>query len=113
MDLTSLAYQPKPRGRSPHPRRHVTFAASEQKSAYPAYTRELDKDDDDKPLVRPERVIVPEDEDYNPLVQSPSRTELLKDKRESSAKCTIPTPLRRKRPPVWRDPSATLEEDVS
>ena len=34
--------------------------------------------------------------------------------RESAAERGIPTPLRsRKEPPVWRDPSATLEQDVS
>ena len=49
LDLTSLAFQPKSRERSPHPKRHVTFALSEQKSAYPAHTRELDEDDADKP----------------------------------------------------------------
>ena len=31
LDLTSLAYQPKSRERSPHPKRHVTFALSDQK----------------------------------------------------------------------------------
>ena len=38
----------------------------------------------------------------------------IKEKRESAAERSIPTPLRiRKGPPVWRDPSATLEQDVS
>ena len=34
-------------------------------------------------------------------------------KRESSAIRRVPTPLRRKGPPVWRGPSATLEQNVS
>ena len=49
LDLTSLAFQPKSRERSPQAKKHVTFALSEQKSAYPAHTRELDEDDADKP----------------------------------------------------------------
>ena len=32
LDLTSLAYQPKKRERSVHPKRHVTFAPAEQKT---------------------------------------------------------------------------------
>ena len=95
LDLTSLAYQPKSRARSVRPKKHVTFALSEQKTAYPAHTRELDEDEDDKPLV-----------------QLASREEPVK--RESAAERRVPTPLRnRKEPPVWRDPSATLEQDVS
>ena len=39
LDLTGLTYQPKSRERSAHPKRRVTFALSEQKSAYPAHTR--------------------------------------------------------------------------
>ena len=49
LDLTSLAYQPKSRERFAHPKRHVTFAPSELQLAYPAHTRELDEDEDDKP----------------------------------------------------------------
>ena len=112
LDLRSLAYQPKSSERSPLPKRHVTFALSEQKSANPAHAREIDEDDDDKPLVHPDRSIVSEDEDDEPLVRPSSRTELIKEKRESAAERGIPTPLRsRKGPPVWRDPSATLEQE--
>ena len=68
LDFTSLAYQPKLRERSAHPKRHVTFARSEQESVYPALTPELDEDDNDKPLFRPDRVTVSEDEDDEPLV---------------------------------------------
>ena len=50
---------------------------SEQKSACPAPARELDEDDDGKPLVRPNRSIVSEDEDDEPLVRPSSRTELI------------------------------------
>ena len=113
MDLTSLAYQPKSRERSTHPKRHVTSALSEQKSAYPAHTRELDEDEDDSPLVRPDRPTVSEDEDDQPLVQTASRKELVEEKRDSTAHRRVPTPVRRgKGPPVWRDPSTTLEHDV-
>ena len=63
LDLMSLAYQPKSRERSAPPTKHVTFALSQQKSAYPAHTQELDDDEDDIPLVRPDRCTVSEDED--------------------------------------------------
>ena len=96
LDWTSLAYQPKSRERSVRPTKHVTFALSEQKSAYPARTRELDEDEDDQPLVRPDRTAVSEIEDDKPLVQLASREEPLK-----------------KRTSGLGDPSATLEQDVS
>ena len=112
--MTSLAYQPKSSERSPHPERHETFALSEQQSANPAHTRELDEDDADKPLVCPDRSIVSEDEDDEPLIRPSTRTESIKEKRESAAERIVPTPLRRRKgPPVWRDPCATLEQDVS
>ena len=79
-----------------------------------AHTTELDQDEDDKPVVCPGRTAVSEDEDDKPLVQPPSRKELVEEKRESAAERSIPTPLQRRQgPPVWRDPSATLEKDVS
>ena len=111
LDWTSLAYQPKSRERSARPTKHVTFALSQRKSAYPARAQELDDDEDDKPLVRPDRTAVSEeeDEDDKPLVQPTSAL-----KRESSAVHRVPTPLRkRKGPPVGRDPCATPEQDVS
>ena len=112
LDLTSLAYQPNSRERSARPKKHVTFVLSEQKSAYPAHTRELDEDEDDKPFVRPDRTAVSEDEDDKPLVQPAPREELVK--RESAAERRVPAQLRRRKgPPVWRDPSATQEQDVS
>ena len=50
-----------------------------------------------------------EDEDDKTLVQP---TSVLK--RGCSAKRSVRTPLRRRKgPPVWRDPSVTLEQDVS
>ena len=92
LDLTSVAYQPKSRERSARPRKHLTFALSQRKSAYLARVQKLDDDEDDKPSVQPTSVL----------------------KRESSAIRSDPTPLRRrKRPPVWRDSSATLEQDAS
>ena len=57
LDLTHLAYQPttKSREQSGHPKRRVTFAMSERKTAYPAHAPDMheDEDEDDKPLVRP------------------------------------------------------------
>ena len=115
LDLTSLAYPPKSRERSAHQKRHVTFALSEQKSSYPAHAREnLMKMMTIKPLVRPDRSFVSEDEDDEPLVQPSSRKEPAKEKREAAAERSIPAPLRRRKGfPVWRDPPAPLEQDVS
>ena len=112
LDLTSLAYQPNSRERSARLEKHVTFALSEQTSAYPAHTRELNADEGDKPNVRPDRTAVSEDEDDKRLVQFASREELVRC--ESSAERIVSAQLRRRKgPPVWRDPSATLEQDVS
>ena len=74
LDLTSLAYQPttKSRERSGHPRRHVTFAMSERKPAYPALTQDMHGDEDDGPLA-PDLMVVYDDEDDQPLVQPASR----------------------------------------
>ena len=84
------------------------------KSAYPAHTRELDEDEDDKPLVCPDRIAVSEDEDDKPLVQPTSRKEIVEEKRESVEKSKVPAQVRRRKgPPVWQDPSTTLEQDVS
>ena len=114
LDLTSLAYQQKSPERSARPTKHVTFALSQQESACPAHTQELDDDEDDKPLVGPDHTTVSgdEDEDNKPLVQPASKEKPLK--RESSATRRVPTPLRRgKGPPVWRDPFATLDQEES
>ena len=100
-DLTSLAYQPKSRERSAHPKRHVTFALSMQKSAYPAHTRESDEDGDDKLLVSPDRTAVSEREGDQPLVQPASRKEPVEEKRDSAAGRRTPAQLRRRKgPPV-------------
>ena len=57
LDLTNLAYQPmtKSREQPGHPKRHVNFAMSERRPAYPAHAPDMheDEDEDDKPLVRP------------------------------------------------------------
>ena len=114
LDLACPAYQPKSREQSARPTKHVTFTLSQEKSAYPAHLQELDDDEDVKPVVLSDRTAVSEeeDEDDKPLVQPASREKALK--RESSATCRVPTPSgRRKGPPIWRDPSATLKQDVS
>ena len=80
-----------------HPKRHVTFALSEQKTAYPAHTRELYEDEDDQLLVQPT-----------------SRKEPVEEKRESAAARRVPAQVRiRKGPPAWQDPSSKLEKEVS
>ena len=93
LDLTSLAYQPKSRELSSHPKRHVTSALSEQKLAYPADTRELDEDEVDKPRVRPDRIAISEKKDDKLLVQPTSRKEPVEEQRESAAarrvSCTV------------------------
>ena len=64
------------------------------------------------PFVCPNRTAGSEDEDDKPLVQPASREERVK--RESAAERRVPAQLRRRKgPPVWRDPSATLEQNVS
>ena len=111
LDLTSLAHQPQSRERSCRPTKDVTFALSQRKSAYPARAQELDDDEDDKPLVRLDRTTVSaeEFEDDKLLVQLASKEKALK--RESAAIRRVPTPSRRRKgPPVWRDPSAALEQ---
>ena len=110
LDLTSLAYQPKLRERSARPTKHVTFALSQKKSACPAQAQELDDDEDDKLLARPNGTTAPEEDEDDKLLVQP--TSVLN--RECSAKRGVLLPVRsRKGPPVWQDPSATLEQDVS
>ena len=93
LELTGLAYQPKSRERSAHPKRHVTSALSEQKLAYPADTRELDEDEVDKPRVRPDCIAISEKKDDKLLVQPTSRKEPVEEQRESAAarriSCTV------------------------
>ena len=101
LDLTSRAYQPKSRERSVRPTKHASFVLSQRKPAYLAHTQELDDDEDDKPVVRPDSTTVSgkEDEDDKPLVQL---TSVLN--RESSATRSVLSPLRRRKgPPVWQD----------
>ena len=114
LKLTSLVCQSKSRERSARPTKHVTSALSQRKTAHPGRAQEMNEDvnEDDKPLVRPDRTADPEDEDDRPVVQPASREDQVM--RESSAKRRVPTPLRRRKgPPIWRDPSATIVQDVS
>ena len=112
LDLTNLAYQltTKSREQLGHPKRYVTFAMSERRPANPAHAPDTDEDEDedDKPLVRPasrkepakeKRDVDTDDEDLSPLVLP---------------RTTPAAPVRkRKGPPVWQDPAATLELEVS
>ena len=127
LDLTSLAYQPttKSRERSGHPRRHVTVAMSEQKTAYPVHTQDMHGHEDDGPLAQPDHMVVSDDEDGQPLVQSASRKKPSEERRYTAIDDGDLPPLvpprpspavpvrRRKRPPVWQDPTATLEQKAS
>ena len=114
LDLTSLEHQPMSRERSAHPRRNGTFAMSGQKSASPAHTRDLEEEEDDEPLVRPDRTAVSDDEDDQSLVQPTSSNELVKEKCDPAADHRNPAPVRRRKgPPVWQDPTVTLEQEVS
>ena len=127
LDLTSRAYQPttKSRERSGHPKRHVTFAMSEQKPAYPAHTKDMHGDEDDGPLAKPDHMVVSDDEDDQYLVQPASGKKPTEEKRYTAiddgnlAPLVLPRPSpavpvrRRKGPPVCQDPIATLEQNVS
>ena len=77
--------------------------------ACPAHTRDLEEDEDDEPLVRPDRTAVSDDEDDQSLVQPTSRRELVKEKCDPAADHRNP----RKGHPVWQDPTVTLEQEVS
>ena len=70
-----------PREQLGHPKRHVTFAMSERKPAYPAHAPDID-DEDFLLLVPP-----------GPPSAAPVR--------------------RTEGPPVWQDPTAILEQEVS
>ena len=95
LDLKSVTFQPESHERSTHPQRHVTFALTgKKKPVYPVHSPERDEDGDDKRLVQP--------------------SELVKERRESAAERRTPAHLQKRQgPPVWRDPSATLDQDVS
>ena len=85
---------------------------SERRPAYPARARDMheDEDEDDKPLVRPASRKEPleegrdqaiDDEDLAPLVAPrPSRPPQAAQRQK------------KKGPPVWQDPTATLEQEV-
>ena len=58
LDMTNLAYQPTTMSREQpgHPKRHVTFAMSARRPAYPTHapdTHEDEDEDDTSSLVRP------------------------------------------------------------
>ena len=74
LDLTSLTYQPttKSSDRPGNPRRHVTFAMSERKPAYPAHTQTISEDEDYGPLVHPDHAFTSDLNDQ-PLVRQATR----------------------------------------
>ena len=81
----------------------------------PAHTQDLEEDGDDEPLVRSDHTAATDDEDDQPIVQpsSKKKKKLVKEKCDPAADHRIPAPVRREGPPIWQDPSATLEQDVS
>ena len=75
LDLASLADQPKSRERSARHTKHEISALSQRKSAYLARAQELDDEEDDRLLVRPNRTSGSEEEDKGdrPLMISASK----------------------------------------
>ena len=73
LDLTNLAYQPTTKSceQPGHPKRHVTFAMSERRPAYPAHAPDMGEDEDED-----------EGEDDKPHVRPASRKELAEEKRD-------------------------------
>ena len=126
LDMTSLAYQPTTmsRERCGHPRRHVNFAMSERKTAYPAHAQDMYEDEDERPIAQRDHTVVSDDGDGQPLVQSAPKKEPAKEMRDPATDDGDLAPLvpprppsavpvrRRKRPPVWQDPIATLEHEA-
>ena len=127
LDLTSLTYQPttKSSDRLGIRRRHVTFAILERKPAYPAHTQSISEDEDDGPFVQPDHAVVSDDEDDQPLVRPATRREPSEKRLDQTtddgdlAPLVPPRPSpvaplrRRKGLPVWQDPTATLEQEVT
>ena len=104
LDLTNLPYQPttKSREQPGHPKRHVTFAMSERKTAYLAHAPDMhvDEDEDDKPLVRPASRKELAEERRDPATDDEDLLPLIPPRRHSAA------PVRkRKGRPVWQDPT--------
>ena len=117
LDLTNLAYQPTTMSREQpgHQKRHVTFAMSERRPAYPAHAPDIHEDEDED-----------EDEDDKPLVRPASRKEVAKENRDldtddegllhlgSSKTAGSCTSARKKRTSsMAEDLAATLEHEVS
>ena len=75
LDLTRLA-------RYGLPRRHVIFAMSERKPAYPAHTQDTHEDEDEGPFAQPDKSVVSDGGDDQPLVQPASRREPAEERRD-------------------------------
>ena len=125
LDLTSLMYQPptKSSDRLGNPKRHETFTISERKPAFPAHTQPISEDEDDGPLVQPHHAVVFDDD--QPFVRPATRrvpSEIRRDQTTDNGDLAPlvpprPSPVaplrRRKGHPVWQDPTATLEQEVT
>ena len=111
LELTNLTYQPTTKSceQPGHPKRHVTFAMSERQPAYPAHAPDKHEDEDeDKPLVRSASRKEPAEERRDPATDDEDLPPSVLPRLPSAAPVQ-----KRKGPPVWPDPTATLEQEVS
>ena len=109
LDLTN---QPttKSRERPGHPKRYATCAISERKAAHPAHAQDMyeDEDGDDQPLVQSAPRKGPAEDRRYPAIDDGELAPLVPPRPPPAA------PVRRRKgPPVWQDPTATLEQEVS
>ena len=125
LDWTSLAYQPKSRERFARLKKHVTFSLSN--FVGPKFSKITHKNWTKREMINLLFVqtvqdhAVSEDEDDKPwsnLATVPSIKEWTSDRKAWICRGTQSSrsnaPLRRRKgSPVWRDPSTTLEQDVS
>ena len=98
---------------------------SERKPVYPALAQDMYEDEDERPLAQRDHTVVSVAGDDQPLVQSAPRKEPAEERRARATDDGDLAPLvpprpppaapvrRRKGPPVWQDPTATLEQEVS
>ena len=93
LDLTSLAYQPV------HPKRHVTFAMSKRKPAYPAHAQDKHEDDDERLLAQRDHTVVSDDGDDQLLVQPAPRKEPAEERRDPATNDGHLAPFVPPRPP--------------
>ena len=106
---------------------------SEQGFAFPAQEQNMSEDEDERPLVQPEPVVISDEEDERPLVQPVTRIRPAEEGPVGSATYDedlaplVPPPpsveetfpkrvapvTRRTGPPTWKYPTAPLEQEMS